>query len=267
MSQLRLVATDLDGTLLRTDGSISTRTREVLRRVEQAGVQLVLVTGRPIRRMREIAASLGLDGVAICGNGALIYDLGRDEVLEHTQLSAAVLRELITELRAAIPDISFAIESGFDVGREPAYARQRGLAPESKVGIGDALELCAQGASKLIASHPSLGHEELYEKTRALVAERASVTHSGAPFLEIAAKGVTKAWALAGHCQRRGIDAADVLAFGDMPNDLPMLEWAGRGIAVANAHPSVLAIANAITGSNDDDGVAEYLERQVLGKA
>jgi HAD superfamily hydrolase (TIGR01484 family) len=267
MNLPRLIATDLDGTLLRTDGSISTRTHDVLQRVEAGGIQLVLVTGRPIRRMREIATWLGLDGVAICGNGALVYDLGRDEVLEHTQLSAAVLRELITDLRAGIPEISFAIETGFEVGREPAYARQRGLVPELKVEMADALELCARGASKLIASHPSLAHEELYAQARALVAERASVTHSGAPFLEIAAKGVTKAWALAGHCRKRGIEPSDVLAFGDMPNDLPMLEWAGRGVAVANAHPAVLAIANAVTGTNDEDGVAEYLERHVLGEA
>jgi hydroxymethylpyrimidine pyrophosphatase-like HAD family hydrolase len=111
--------------------------------------------------------------------------------------------------------------------------------------------------------HPSLPIDELMRQVKEIVAEHATVTHAGSPFLEIAAAGVTKAWALAAHCQRQGIDASQVLAFGDMPNDLPMLEWAGRSVAVANAHPTLLTAASDITQSNEDDGVATFLERHV----
>jgi Cof subfamily protein (haloacid dehalogenase superfamily) len=263
MHSPRLIATDLDGTLLRNDGSVSERTRAVLQRVTAAGIQLVLVTGRPIRRMRKVGVALDLSGVAICGNGAIVYDLQRDVILEQTPLSGAAARELIVELRAHLPEIRFAVETGLTLGREPAYARHRPVEAAIDVEIADALELAARGASKLIAAHPSLPIDEFMRQVAGIVAERATVTHAGSPFLEIAAAGVTKAWALAAHCERQGIAARDVLAFGDMPNDVPMLEWAGLGVAVANAHESVLAVANQITVSNEEDGVATFIERHV----
>lgn len=263
----RLVATDLDGTLVRTDGTVSERSRSVLRELALRGVHVVLVTGRPFRRVRNLAAELQLAGVAICANGALLYDLERDTVLEHTQLSAEVAHALIKDLRASLPEICFAVESGTSIGREPAYAvrrpNQEGIQSElaHAVQIADAIELVARGASKLIARHPQLPIDEFFAKVSAIVKDRASITHAGSPFLEIAAAGVTKAWALAAHCATLAIEPSQVVAFGDMPNDLPMLEWAGQGIAVANAHPSVLAAASAITASNDEDGVAAHLER------
>jgi Cof subfamily protein (haloacid dehalogenase superfamily) len=256
----RLIATDLDGTLLRTDGSVSDRSRAVLSRVSQAGVQIVIVTGRPVRRMREVARALALDGLAICANGAIVYDLAREEIVEQTRLTGGLARELIERLRAQLPEICFAVETGVNTGREAGYAKYRPLPREVAVEIGDAIELSAQGAIKLIAMHPSLPLEEFLERAQSIVAERAVVTHAGSPFLEIAAAGVTKAWALAALCERAQIAAADVIAFGDMPNDLPMLEWAGRAIAVANAHPSLLAVAHEVTASNDEDGVAMLLE-------
>jgi Cof subfamily protein (haloacid dehalogenase superfamily) len=263
----RLVATDLDGTLVRTDGTVSERSRAVLRELAQRGVHIVLVTGRPFRRVRKVAAELHLAGVAICANGALLYDLERDAVIEQTMLSADVAHALIRQLREQLPEICFAVESGRSVGREPAYAGRRPTQEGAERDIAhtnavaDAIELSAQGASKLIALHPNLPIEQFFEQVRAIVADKATVTHAGSPFLEIAAAGVTKAWALAAHCSKLSIESVDVIAFGDMPNDLPMLEWAGRGIAVANAHPSVLAAANAVTASNDEDGVAAYLEQ------
>ena len=263
----RLVATDLDGTLVRSDGTVSERSCAVLRELARRGVHVVLVTGRPFRRVRKVAAELQLSGVAICANGALLYDLERDTVLEQTLLSAEVAHALIRQLRESLPEICFAVESGRSVGREPGYAGRRPARDGAERDIGhtveiaDAIELSARGASKLIALHPDLPIDEFFEKVREIVKDRASVTHAGSPFLEIAAAGVTKAWALAAHCAKLSIEASQVIAFGDMPNDLPMLEWAGQGIAVANAHPSVLAAASAVTASNDEDGVAAHLER------
>jgi Cof subfamily protein (haloacid dehalogenase superfamily) len=262
-----LIATDLDGTLLRRDGSISARTHDVMQRVSEAGIRVVLVTGRPVRRVRDIARALGAQGTAICGNGAVLYDLATDAIVEQTNLPGDIARELITQLRGHLPEICFAVETGLSVGREPAYQRNRPPS-ESVVDnrLGDALELAAQGAVKLIAMHPSLPIDVFLERAREIVQDRATVTHAGSPFLEIAAAGVTKAWALAAYCERLGIAASRVIAFGDMPNDLPMLEWAGRGVAVANAHPTVLAIAHEVTEPNEEDGVAAYLERLLDGR-
>lgn len=259
----RLIATDLDGTLLRSDGTTSPHTQHVLRTLAGRGVHVVLVTGRPFRRVRDIARELQLAGIAVCANGALLYDLARDEVLEQTVLTAEIAQSLIRQLRAEIPDICFAVETGRSVARETAYARVRPTQEGTELVIADAIELAARGATKLIALHPSLPLEQFFARVRELVADRASVTHAGSPFLEIAAAGVTKAWALSALCERLQVSARDVIAFGDMPNDLPLLEWAGCGVAVANAHPSVLAAASVVTRSNDEDGVALFLERYI----
>lgn len=266
MLSIRLIATDLDGTLLRTGGTLSVYSREVLQRIQAKGVGLVLVTGRPVRLVRELAHSLALDGVVICGNGAVAYDAREDRILEHFPLSAEVTREVIVRLRASFPDVGFAIESGLGVVREAAYVRHSRKLGEA-TEVADALEMCAEGASKLIALHPAMPADEFVARARDLIAEIAHVTHAGAPFIEISAPGVTKAWALARHCEQRGITPAQVLAFGDMPNDLPMLEWAGHAVAVANAHPLVLAAAQQHTASNEDDGVARFIERELLGPA
>lgn len=251
----------MDGTLLRSDGSVSTRTHDALARLTDAGIHLVLVTGRPARRVRDLAHALGVRGSVICGNGAVLYDLAEDRIVEQTRMSAELARELIQTLRAQIPEICFAVESGLAITREAAYYRLRHGADAALQQTADALELAAEGAIKLIAIHPDMPVDALLARVREIVRDRASVTHAGSPFLEIAAAGVTKAWALAAFCERLGIAAGEVLAFGDMPNDVPMLEWAGRAIAVANAHPTVLAVADEVAPSNEHDGVATVIER------
>jgi len=262
---IRLVASDLDGTLLRTGGSLSEYSRAVLQRAQASGIRLVLVTGRPVRLVRELARSLALEGVVICGNGAVLYDVRQDRILEQFPLSAEVVREVIVRLRQGFPEVAFAVESGLDVAREAAYVRHsRKLVDATEVA--DALELCAQGASKLIALHPGMPADEFVARARELIAELCHVTHAGAPFIEISAAGVTKAWALARYCEQQGISPEEVLAFGDMPNDLPMLEWAAHSVAVANAHPTVLDAARFRTASNEDDGVARFIEREVLAQ-
>ena len=263
MLSIRLVASDLDGTLLRTGGSISEHTRAVLQRTQAAGIELVLVTGRPVRLVRELARSLALEGVVICANGAVLYDARRDEIIEQFPLTAEVTREVIVRLREALPGVAFAIESGLELRREAAYAQQSHRLGDVQNEMADALELCALGASKLMALYPRLPLDEFLLRAQELISGLAHVTHAGAPFIEISASGITKAWALARYCERQGISRADVLAFGDMPNDLPMLEWAGYAVAVANAHATVLNAARWHTTSNDREGVAQFIEREV----
>jgi len=258
---LRLVATDLDGTLLRSDGTVSARTAQALRRAVAAGIELVMVTGRPPRHVRAIAGAPDLGAVTICMNGALVYDVARDAVLSETRLPPETARALIADLRARLPEVSFAVEVGLHCGWEQSYALQRGKLEEPSLPIAGGHALCAGGVNKLIAFHPALSSAALIHRSRAVIADRAAVSFSGAPFLEIGPYAVSKASSLAAYCAERGVARAEVLAFGDMPNDVPMLAWAGRSVAVANAHRDVQSIAGELTLSNDDDGVAVVLER------
>jgi Cof subfamily protein (haloacid dehalogenase superfamily) len=256
----RLLAIDLDGTLLRSDGSVSARTRGALGRAVSAGIEVVVVTGRPARHVREIEGADHLGDLAICLNGALVYDLDRHAVVEETRVPASVARDLIARLRGALPGICFAVEVGLDHGWEPDHGRRRATTEAAQLAPADALLLCQHGVNKLIAFHPDLSPEELVARAHDLVGDRACVSYSGAPFLEISAREVNKASALIRHCAARAIDRSQVIALGDMPNDLSMLSWAGRGIAMANAHPTVLAAAAEVTRSNDEDGVALVIE-------
>lgn len=258
---MRLVATDLDGTLLRDDRTISARTRQALDRARAAGIALVLVTARPPRFVRALAQELGLSGVAICCNGALVYDLETEALIEHSPLASADARALVAALREAIPGVAFAIESELTYGCEPAYLALGSLSQPQDELLADALLLCERPITKLIARHAERVAEELYPLALAIAGERAVITYSSPRFIEISAIGIDKARTLARYCERLGVSPAEVVAFGDMPNDTPMLRWAGRGVAVANAHAEALASADDITASNMDDGVARYLER------
>lgn len=260
-NQMRLIATDLDGTLLRDDRSLSARTRQSLARVEAAGIALVLVTARPPRFVKLLAEELGLHGAAICCNGALVYGIASGALLEHAPLASSDACTLVVALRETFPEVTFAIERGLDYGCEPAYLALGSLTEPQGDLLGDAIALCGQPVTKLIARHPQWAADELYPTALRLAGKRAVVTYSSPRFLEFSASGIDKATTLARYCERLGIAPSEVVAFGDMPNDIPMLLWAGRGVAVANAHPEALAAADTITASNMEDGVAQYLDR------
>ena len=140
---VRLVALDLDGTLLRHDKTISERTRRVLARLPAAGVLVVLVSGRPPRTLRTIAHEVGLSGLAICCNGAIVYDLERDEVVRHAPLEAAVAQQLINALREKIPGVCFALEFGTRFACDPAYAAFMPTGVEPAGPVAEALALCS----------------------------------------------------------------------------------------------------------------------------
>jgi Cof subfamily protein (haloacid dehalogenase superfamily) len=261
MTQPRGVATDLDGTIVRSDGTISARTRSALVTAESAGGLVVLVTGRPPRWLHGVADATGHHGIAVCANGALVYDLRRETVVASYPLSVEIARDVVATLRAAIPGIGFAVETVTDgFGHEPAY-RPRWSTDGERVAAVD--ELLSAPLAKLLARHEELDSDALLAAARDVVgAEVATMTHSSREgLLEISAAGVSKATTLAALCAEHDRTSSDTIAFGDMPNDLPMLVWAGHSVAVANAHPEVLAAVDEVTASNDDDGVAVVLER------
>jgi Cof subfamily protein (haloacid dehalogenase superfamily) len=261
----RMVATDLDGTIVRSDGTISTRTVRALMAAEQAGATIVLATGRPPRWITTIAEQTDHHGIVICSNGAIVYDLEAEQILESTLIPVETVAKVVDILSTALPDLGFAVENGFDVYRTPAYRGGWNVGNEV-LPVHDLEVVTSHAAAKLLASHPEIAADELLVITRGLVGDLVEPTHSnGRGLVEMGPLGVTKGTALAHLAAQRGIDRADVVAFGDMPNDLPMLAWAGAGYAMANAHPDVLASVELTTSSNNDDGVAEVLEHLFAG--
>jgi HAD superfamily hydrolase (TIGR01484 family) len=258
-----VIATDLDGTIVRSDGTISARTKDALAAAIDAGALIVFATGRPPRWLPGIAEATGHHGLAICANGAIVYDLAAERVIDSRPLAAADVARLIAALRVAVPGITFALERvDGQFAHERDYHPRWEPEPGTLVGDLDA-DVVSGPISKLLGRREGMGSDELLALARTAVDERvASLTHSSIDgLLEISALGVTKATTLAALLAARDLGAADVVAFGDMPNDLDMLAWAGHSVAVANAHPDVLAVADEITASNDDDGVAHVLER------
>ena len=261
----RLVATDLDGTLVRSDGSISDRTRAALATVEDAGAPLVLVTGRPPRWMHPVVEATGHRGLAVCANGALVYDLHTERVVRSHLIHPDAAAQVVAALRRDVPGIAFAVEKGPVDGVPSGFGRESAYVPRwdnGEVHVAEVDELVRDGVVKLLARHEEMGSDELLAAARTSLAGLAEATHSSTDgLLEISASGISKASGLASLAEEHGVEAADVVAFGDMPNDLPMLAWAGHAVAVANAHPDVRAAADEVTASNDDDGVAQVLER------
>jgi Cof subfamily protein (haloacid dehalogenase superfamily) len=258
----RVVATDLDGTLLRSDGSLSERTRRAIASAEDAGVPTLFVTARPPRWLDELADAVGGHGVAICGNGSFVYDVATRTVTASRTHDSELMTTVVADLRMAVPGIVFAGERADGMLREHDYAY-----PHSDRGAhapADLSTILASPVGKLLARAPDHDPDEFLRRVESVVDGRAEIGFSGAVGLaEMTAPGVTKASGLASWCDEQGIAAAEVWACGDMPNDLPMLRWAGRAHAVANAHPDVLAVADVELASNDDDGVAVLLESLV----
>lgn len=259
-NRIRLVATDLDGTLLRTDETVSIRSRDALAGLERAGIDLVFVTARPPRWMGPIADVTGHHGIAICANGAITYDMAAERVIGLCPLPTDCALEIVRRLRLAVPGGSFAVETAEGFACEPGHLQDEW---ESDPPTADVLVLLGAPALKLLFGHPDRTADDLLTVAREAIGDLAEPTHSNPArsVIEISALGVSKATTLARLCESRGIASAEVLAFGDMPNDLPMLTWAGAAIAVANAHPQVLSAVTYVTASNDDDGVALVLER------
>jgi Cof subfamily protein (haloacid dehalogenase superfamily) len=258
-----LAAVDFDGTLLRSDGTISDRTAATIRRTCAAGIRVMVVTGRPPRWLRPIADLLGNRGTAIAANGALVVDLETSQVIHSTHLDVATARMVIERLRATFPTATFGVERPDGFAHERGYPRGiRRSERMPQVAYADTLDdLLVAPPVKILARVSDVDIDAAAAQAIDVLDGAASVYFSGADLLEIAAADVSKAATLARIAGEWGIPAAAVMAFGDMPNDIPMLEWAGHAVAVANAHPSVQAVADTVTTSNDDDGVARILER------
>ncbi|MGI5410457.1 HAD family hydrolase [Streptomyces chartreusis] len=257
-----LIATDLDGTLLRGDDTLSDRTLDALGRVVAAGAQHLVVTGRPAPRVRPLLDILGSTGLAVCGQGAQLYDAGADRLLWSVTLDRELAETALGKIEAEVGQVYAAVDQDGVDGLtliEPGYLMPHPTLPAVRVRRRD--DLWCEPISKVLLRHPTLSDDELAATARAVVGSLATVTMSGPGTVELQPCGITKATGLALAAEHLGLGPRETIAFGDMPNDIPMFDWAARGVAMANAHPELKAVADEITASNEDDGIAVVLER------
>ncbi|MFE7566496.1 Cof-type HAD-IIB family hydrolase [Streptomyces sp. NPDC057539] len=281
----RLIATDLDGTLLHDDKYVSDRTIAALAAAERAGIEVFFVTGRPARWMDVVSEHVHGHGMAICANGAAVVDLhAGGKLLQVRPLEREIALAVVQALRDAAPGTSFAVELTTGIHYEPAYppfhqdpgatvaTAEKLLQVQGQVheriqeqGLETATEdESAAPVVKLLAHHPDLTPDGFLAVARTAVGDLATITRSSpSALLEVSGPGVSKASTLALCCAQRGISSDEVVAFGDMPNDLEMLTWAGTSYAMGNAHPDVLAAASGRTVTNNEDGVAIVIEQIV----
>jgi HAD superfamily hydrolase (TIGR01484 family) len=219
---------------------------------------VVFVTGRPLRWAEEVFRYVGAHGLAVVSNGALVWNVARNEVDLVREVPVDVGLEVCRLIRDAVPGSAFAVETLDGIALETEFLERHPVPDGSRRGTLE--EIYDTPAIKVLARHEELDAQTFWDRALAAVTDRAVVTWSStSALLEISAAGVTKASTLALVCERLGVAPDDVIAFGDMPNDLPMLEWAGDSWAMANAHPTVIEAADHVAGSNDDDGVATVL--------
>jgi hydroxymethylpyrimidine pyrophosphatase-like HAD family hydrolase len=266
----RLAAIDLDGTLLRSDRTISERSRIAIAAATAAGIEVVVVTARSPRSVADLTAGAGIGDVAVCANGAIVYDLAARSILRHEPLSSQLARRIARGLRGAVPGIAFGWELELRFGSEPAYEAWRDGSrwprPEGSYPPCDVAEW-RRPMTKLLARLPGADLSEVLAIARELGRGEIEATLAGQQFVEVTAGGVAKETALARLAAERGVAPSEVVAFGDHLTDVGMLAWAGLGVAVANARAAVLEAADAVTASNDEDGVAIVLERLVAREA
>lgn len=269
------MAIDLDGTLLRTDKTVSPRAKRAIADLRTAGVDVIACTGRPPRLVRAIAADLELTR-AIVYQGSATFHAEGDRVEVHQQMSREFTVDTVRRLRQAFPDVMCGIETehGWYIDASLARHRQRDFDPRDvdrrdvdlrdfdprepgPDGTGDVCDFIREGVVKLVVRHPSRGARELAAVLDGTPAYR---TWTGPDLLEILADGVNKQVALQRYAASRAVSREQVAAFGDQHNDREMLAWAGLGIAMANGSDEARAAADVVTDSNDRDGVAVLLE-------
>jgi Cof subfamily protein (haloacid dehalogenase superfamily) len=263
-----LIACDVDGTLIGEDEKVTVRTREAVRAAVAAGAQFVLATGRPPRWIAPVVDGLGFAPMAVCANGAVIYDPATDRVLSARTLSVAALAALAEIATRVIPGAGLAVErigaSAHD-SATPQFVSSPGyehawLNPDNtEVSIDD---LLSAPAVKLLVRKAGARSADMAVELAKHVGVEGDITYStNNGLVEIVPPGVDKATGIAEIARPLGITDADMVSFGDMPNDVTMLLRAGHGVAMGNAHPDAIAAADEVTASNTDDGVARVLER------
>ncbi|WP_458085714.1 HAD family hydrolase [Streptomyces malaysiensis] len=257
-----LVATDLDGTLLRGDLTVSPRSRAALALVRAAGARHLVATGRPATSCREFLVAIGYRGLAVCGQGAQLYDASADRLLVSASLDRELARSVVERTEEALgagplelavvtaaPENRFVVTAGFTDRMRPEW------------GLAGREELWAAPIEKVLMRHRTVADGLVAAAAVRVGGGEVAVTHSEKGMIEVLPAGTDKSVGLQLAADRMGFTPAETIAFGDMPNDIPLLGWAGYGVAMGNAHPDLIAMADEVAPANEDDGVAVVLER------
>lgn len=260
----KLVATDLDGTLVRSDGTVSAYAREVLGRVREAGIAVVGVTGRGPRLITACRNDLPAADHLVLAQGAYVVDVSRwpeTSLLHRVRVDGPLIADAVDRIEAEVGRVHLMVEALTEPGAplygDPAngwpYPDPWESTPRAEALRGPVL--------KAFVHAPGLDVDVLLAVARRVVpASSCAVTHAGLRYVELCPPEVNKGAGLAVVAAELGVDPGDVVVFGDMPNDVPMFVWAGYGVAVAGAHPELRAVADTETLPADDDGLASYLD-------
>jgi Cof subfamily protein (haloacid dehalogenase superfamily) len=264
---MRLVASDIDGTILGHDGKISDRTVRAFHACRSAGVELVFVTGRPPRWLHPLEEQLGHTGTVICSNGAVVWDLEADKMVSARTMALNDVFEVRRIIKSLRPAALFAAETLTGFHLEPGFIENGSselLAEFTPAPLAETLT-ADDAVVKFLAIVREGTADDFLAEVAPAVGNLAAVTHSAPTIamLELSVPGVNKAVTLAEYAASLGIEAADVVAFGDMPNDIEMLRWAGHGYAMASGHPEAIRAAGQQAPHFDDDGVAQILEERL----
>ena len=268
----KLVASDVDGTIITSQERILPQVRDVIVRAVQAGTEVALATGRPHRWIFPVLDQLPIRPVCVTANGAVVYDSANDQVIASHTLSPDTMTEVLDLAKEAfhgVGGVAVACErvgrSAFDPEEEMFVVAPDFLNTWEEQGFGvlPEYEVISEPAVKMLLRHEGLSAPEMFDILAPFLdPDVAHVTFSmNEGLLEVAAPGVTKALGVSTLATMHGIDQSEVIAFGDMPNDIEMLAWAGIGVAMGNARDSVKDVADFVTGTNNEGGIAQVLER------
>jgi hydroxymethylpyrimidine pyrophosphatase-like HAD family hydrolase len=303
---IRMIAVDMDGTLLDSTDQVRPATAAAVKRARQAGLPVVPVTGRPERLIWDPAAAAGLGPLGVGANGAVLVDLNTRQVLRRHSFSGEEAARIFDIVKAAVPGVLIAVDEGDRFSHEPGLFDQlqqaeRGGSKRGRAEVEDIRAVAAGGCLKLVARHPDYSSLELAAVVAPLLqddspyasgsedesqdeptastgeaqaagmdhdapGDLAEVTASDIAWIDIGPPGLSKATGLIELCERLDVHLDEVAAVGDHFNDLPMLRIVGLPVAMANAIPDVLAIADRVMPSNDEDGVAALIEEILSGR-
>ena len=259
----KLIALDLDGTLLNSDGHLSERSIRVIGQLKAQGVKLILCTGRPPRYIKTLAHTLKLADLVVAYNGAALVNLNTCETEYRHQMSKEKALELLSLMRQQHPEAIAGMETyhGWYLDealfklRKPQLLANKQALPD---GYGSLETFIKDKVIKIFFRHPSLSAEALSQTLKEL---ELYCTWSRSHLLEVMAPQVNKQEAIAILAERHGFQSSEIAAFGDQINDKELITWAGFGVAMGNACTELKACANFVAATNNEDGVAQVLEQ------
>ncbi|MGA9276154.1 HAD family hydrolase [Ilumatobacter sp.] len=264
--RIDLIASDLDGTLFTPDHELSLRTIAAIQAAGEAGIRVVAATGRSTTSAVPRIRPAGVIETVVCSNGSLIHDVVSDETTHRLPIDPIHVDRVFAELTALDERFAFCWETDHGNGWDDSFediafvhedlGQRRGLRRRPTT---------EDVTTKIMVRHPDIVEEALSARLAAILTDPVTVSTSGVQFVEITGEGIDKSSGLELLCRRWSIDPAHVVAFGDNHNDVAMLDWAGHGVAMGNAAPSALDVADEVIGLNADDAVAVWIERQLAG--